>query len=206
MPFVPATAEPESLSAPWYGPERSLHDVAASRRSAVRGPVQWADVGNLLWHLTRQTGPSEQGRAGLCIERRVPPSAGGLHPFSLVCLSADELGAKLYEVAAHRFLPLLGDGVLMQEINAESVRAVTSVNRGCTVRFIADAALINAAYSDAETLLLRDAGVLLAMACMFAEQLGLAACPLGFLGQNLVHALGYPEERFLSLGGVQISR
>jgi hypothetical protein len=136
----------------------------------------------------------------------VPPSAGGLHPFSLVCISAQEPGAKLYDVGAHRFLPLLGDGVMMNEINAQSVQTVTSVNRGCTVRFLADTSLVNAAYADAVTLLLRDAGALLAMACLFAEQLELAACPLGFLGQNLVQAIGYPGERFLSLGGVQISR
>jgi hypothetical protein len=142
----------------------------------------------------------------LLIERRAAPSAGGLHPFSLVCLNAGEPGAKLYEIGAHRFLPLLGEASLVHEVNARSARAVTQVNRGCTVRFIADAGLLFTAYSDAETLLLRDAGVLLAMACLFAEQLGLAACPLGFLGQDLVEPLGFPTDRFLAVGGVQISR
>ncbi len=168
--------------------------------------MAWADVGNLLWHITRQTAPPHFGRSGLRVEHRVPPSAGGLHPFSLVCLSAEEPGAKIYDVGAHCFLPIVGDYTLLQRLNTLAVSAVTGTNRGCTVRFIADAELADAAYANSETLLLRDAGALVAVASLFAEQLGLAACPLGFLGQELVAPLGFPDHRFLSMGGVQISR
>lgn len=205
-PFQPPTGGAEPLQPPWYGPDRSLHDVAACRRSALRGPIAWPDVGNLLWHVTRQTARAEKGRSGLRVEFRATPSAGGLHPFSLVCLNADDHLTKLYDAAAHCFRPILGDKLLLQQVNAQAVKAVIGNNRGCTVRFIADTALADAAYVNAETLLLRDAGALLAVMSLFAEQLGLAACPLGFLGQEIVEPLGFPPDRFLSIGGVQISR
>lgn len=205
-PFTPVRGDLEPLKTPWHGPERSFNEVVASRRSAVGAPVSWPDVGNLLWHLTRQTGPSGTGRAGVPFERRAPPSAGGLHPFHFVCLMADEVGAKLYERSSHGFSRLLTGPELAHTLNAAAVRAVTGDHVGCTVRFIADAGMVEAAYDDAESLLLREAGCLLAFTCLFAEQLELAACPLGFLGQDIVAPLGFDPDRFVSLGGVLLSR
>jgi len=65
--------------------------------------------------------------------------------------------------------------------------------------------LVSAAYDNPESLVWRDAGALLFAICLFAEGLGLAACPLGFVGQWSVEALGFPADRFLAVGGVQIS-
>lgn len=203
---MPLRGDPEPLAAPWYGPARTFHEIAANRRSIIGGPIGWAEVGNLLWHLTRPTGPSGIGRAGLPVERRAPPSAGGLHPFHLVCFRAGDVGAKLYEPGSHSFAPLLTDPERARDLNAAAVRAVTGADVGCTVRFIADAAKVAAAYEGAESLLFREAGCLLAFTCLFAEQLELAACPLGFLGQDVVAPLGFDPTKFIALGGVVLTR
>jgi hypothetical protein len=53
---------------------------------------------------------------------------------------------------------------------------------------------------------LRDAGCLVSTLCLCAEWLDLAACPLGFLGEDMVSPLGFPQPRFRAVGGVQITR
>jgi hypothetical protein len=63
-----------------------------------------------------------------------------------------------------------------------------------------------AVYENADSLILRDAGCLVSTLCLCAEWLDLAACPLGFLGEDMVTPLGFPRPRFRAVGGVQITR
>ncbi len=49
-----------------------------------------------------------------------------------------------------------------------------------------------AAYENAGSLILRDAGCLVLTLCLCAEWLDLAACPLGFLGEDMVSPLVFP--------------
>src|SRR3546814_373336 len=149
--------------------------------------------------------PSQVGRARLEAQRRVSPSAGGLHPIHLVCIKSEQSAAKLYEPSTHGFRVLQTDHARVHQANEREVSAVLGANRGCTVRFIADAIRVSAAYEHPESLILRDAGALLATLCFYAEWLGLAACPLGFLGRELVEELGFPSDKFAAVGGVQIS-
>jgi hypothetical protein len=177
----------------------------ANRRSRLRGAVTWAEVGNLLWHVERSTGPREIGRAAIEIERRSTPSAGGLHPISLVCIGDDGEAARLYDRRRHAFHLLAGDTSAVARANTNAVGAVLGSDVGCTVRFLADTYKVDAAYERTASLMLRDAGALLATMGLVAEWFELAACPLGFLGQDIVELLGFPSDRFAALGGVQIS-
>lgn len=180
-------------------------DIATARRSRLRGAVDLSHVGNLLWHLTRDIELPAEGRARLPTYRRLAPSAGGLHPYHFVCIDSDSSEVALYDADEHAYRPLLVDRENIMALNQESVAAVLGASRGCTIRFIFDRSLIDAAYSNPESLLLRDAGALLATICFVAEWLGLAACPLGFLGEDFVPRLGFPSNRFSAAGGVQIS-
>lgn len=123
---------------------------------------------------------------------------------SMVCIDGSGDLPRLYEPSGHRFHALDVDARGVGARNAAAVAAVAGAHRGCTIRFIADLAKVSAAYRAPESLVLRDAGCLLAIHCLCAEWLGLTACPLGFLGQDLVGALGFPTDRFLGVGGVQI--
>ena len=83
--------------------------------------------------------------------------------------------------------------------------AVAGGDHGITLRFVTDAQKLDAAYENSETLAFRDAGCIIATLGMCAEWLNLAMCPLGFVGQDMLNVLGFPRERFLATGAVQIT-
>jgi len=158
----------------------------------------------LLWHVVQPTGRSSLGRAGMTVERRSAPSAGGLHPIHLVCIRDEPDTPRLYDGRRHAFLHLSSSTDVYAR-NAADIAVLLGRSSGCTVRFVTDLAKANAAYSDPESLVMRDAGALLATLCFYAEWLGIAARPLGFLGDDLVPALGFPAGRFIGAGGLQLT-
>lgn len=164
-----------------------------------------AETGNLLHHLARDLSPARVGRAGLPVHERIAPSAGGLHPCSFVCVSNEEGLVLLYDPLSHAFLPFKGDQQRLTDINRSDVEQILGAAPGVTVRIVADVSLVSAAYENPETLILRDAGALLPVAGMLAEWLGLLLCPLGFLGSSFVDQLSLPRERFMAVGGFQLS-
>lgn len=98
------------------------------------------------------------------------------------------------------------DAAAVGRRNACAVRSVLGGSAGCTLRLVADLDRAGAAYEAPVSLVLRDAGCLAATLYLVAEWLGLVACPLGFLGQDLVEALGFPTSRFMGVGAVQVGR
>jgi hypothetical protein len=76
---------------------------------------------------------------------------------------------------------------------------------GCTLRFVADMDKVAAAYVNPESLVWRDAGALATTVGMVAEWLGLSANILGFVGAGYMESIGFPVERFLAVGAIQIS-
>jgi hypothetical protein len=197
----------ERLTPPEAPPPRDFGDVLRSRRSAVAGAVDWGEVAALLWHAAGTKGHAPAGRAGLPVEWRASPSAGGLHPIHLVCINDGGDGqVRLYDPMEHAFHVLAVPHVDVSARNAAAVAEVVGVHRGCTLRFIADVSKVGAAYESPASLVLRDAGCLVATLCLCAEWLDLAACPLGFLGHDMVGSLGFPEPRFQAVGAVQVSR
>ena len=181
-------------------------EVLESRRSAVAGSIGWQEVGELLWYAIGVRGYDDRGRAGIRTEWRPTPASGGLHAISTVCISGvpDE-APRLYDPNDHALDVLDADSSAIAAANADDLVGMVGVARGCTMRLIADSAKIEAAYENYESLLLRDAGCIIATVCLCAEWLGLRACPLGFLGQALVPAFGFPQPRFWAMGGIVIS-
>lgn len=197
------TAEP--CPAPWPGADRLFADVAWSRRSAIGQSIGLAPVGNLLHHLTKDAGSEPIGRADIPVRRRITPSAGGLHPYSFLCIGDEDRRALLYDPAAHAFMPLAAAHHDLYELNHRDVSEILGSAPGVTVRIVIDAAKVSAAYRNPETLILRDAGAILSVAGMLAEWLDLLACPLGFIGGGFVDAVGLPTDRFIGAGGFQLS-
>ncbi len=62
-----------------------------------------------------------------------------------------------------------------------------------------------AAYSNPESLVWRDSGALASTMGLVAEWLGLSANILGFSGGEYMRSIGFPGNRFLSVGGIQVS-
>lgn len=202
--FAPAILGTETLPTPTRPPERPFTEVLRARRSRLGAAVSWGRVADLLWYANGATGEATVGRAGLPVARRPAPSPGGLHAIHAVCINEAGDLPRVYEPASHCFHALKVDAREIGMRNAAAVTAVAGAHRGCTIRFIADLAKASAAYRAPESLLLREAGCLLTIHCLCAEWLGLTACPLGFLGHDLVGSLGFPTDRFLAVGGVQV--
>jgi len=207
QPYRPPVVATEHLTPPGAPPPRDFADVLGSRRSALAGSIGWDDIAALLWHAAGTKGHAPAGRAGLPVEWRASPSAGGLHPIHVVCINGGGDGlVRLYDPMEHAFHVLDVPHVDVSALNAAGVTKVVGAHRGCTLRFIADISKVEAAYENPASLVLRDAGCLTATLCLCAAWLGLAACPLGFLGNGMVAQFGYPPSRFTAVGGVQITR
>ncbi len=204
--FRPRVLETEPLARPEAPRPRDFGDVLRSRRSGLAGPVGWTEVAGLLWHAAGIQDRAPSGRAGIPVERRASPSAGGLHPIHLVCINGDGDGrVRLYDAHDHAFHVLDVDHEDVSAKNAAVVGEILGASRGCTLRLVADVGKVEAAYENPESLVLRDAGCVVAVLCLCAEWLGLTACPLGFLGDELLAALDFPGPRFRALGAVQIT-
>lgn len=203
-PFAWPAGTPEPLTAPWPGADRLFADVAWSRRSAVGGRIGLEPVGNLLHHLTKNI-DGFMGRAGIPVKQRITPSAGGLHPYSFLCIGDDDRRVLLYDPVGHAFQPLAVPHSDLYELNQDEVSAILGSAPGVTVRIVIDASKVSAAYRNPETLILRDAGAILPVAGMLAEWLNLLACPLGFLGLEFVEQMDLPAGRFVAVGALQIT-
>lgn len=195
----------ERLLPPAPGPARDFEDVLSSRRSRIAGPASLLEAGRLLWHVCQETAPSGIGRAGLPVLHRPAPSAGGLHPFSFICVADEESRVVLYDPSIHAFCDFQGATGSLLALNKAQLSQMLGTNAGVTIRFICDRALVDAAYAHSESLILRDAGALLATFALIAEWQGLAACPLGFLGNDFLNMAGLAGDRFVGVGGIQIS-
>lgn len=112
----------------------------------------------------------------------------------------------MYDAWHHRWDYIATDESRLYPALKRRIREVLGSHPGTTLCIVGDMEKICAGYENGESLFLREAGFVAATACLCAEWLGLAACPLGFLGQDLVPLLGLPSPRFAMAGGIQISR
>lgn len=198
----PSALSVKTAPAPSARPERSFLSVLQARRSTIGGPIGFQQIADLLWYATAPS-PMGMGRAGIAVEHRPYPSAGGLHAIRLVMIDHATRDVALYEPAEHRFH--LVDAPGLAEANDAAVAAMVGRPGGCTLRFLADIGKAQAAYRAPESLLLRDAGCLIATLCLCAEWLDLSAIPLGFLGVDLPIMLGFPLDDFAGIGGILVS-
>lgn len=202
--FTPVCIGIEPLVRPKAPPSAQFFDVLDRRRSSVSSSIGWPQIAELLWYAAGVRGSAREGRAGLPIQWSATPTAGGLNCLGIVCVQDDGSSARYYDPVLHRFLILAGDVSRVGQANRRAIKTVTGTYRGCTLRFIGDWTKLSAAYSNAESLLLRDAGCLMATVGLCAAWLGLSACPLGFLGNNLLPDLGFPTDRFRAVGAILI--
>lgn len=192
------------LVRPTNSPAANFHTVLESRRSQVGGSVTWLQVGDLLWNAVGARGMADAGRAGLPIQWSATPSAGGLAAIHIICISDDGSPARLYDPLTHSFFELAADAAPIAGANQRKVGELIGPYRGCTLRLVGDRAKLDAAYFNSDSLLFRDAGAVIGTIGLCASWLGLTACALGFTGDDFVHELGYPSDRFRGAGGIQI--
>jgi SagB-type dehydrogenase family enzyme len=143
-------------------------------------------LGQLLW-LSCRSRSSWHSEYGFDQESRPAPSAGALHPVH-VLVGAEGLAWQRYDAVAHSLVE-----VPRSEANVTAMRTAASnlvdLGRGALVSFLAEPGRTGAKYESPDSLVWRDAGVLLGYMSVAAEALGLSFCPLGLTGDAVLRDL-----------------
>ena len=135
---------------------------------------------------------------------RPSPSAGAIHPIDVLLVHGP--------TRVFRYAPLTHQLQALHVLARERLEAFISDCReilpeasGTGIVLVGDINRVAALYERPESLLWRDAGVLLQTLALVATAYRLAFCPLGILGTPVVRALGL-SERLLGVGVALIGR
>lgn len=170
---------------------RSVREMAPAPLRSVLALVGWVTVARAI----RVADPL--GRT-----RRVPPSAGALHPVEVivvaggrrvpVLLRVDPVSARVQVLSERRTGRA---GRLLARLPEVLPRA-----RGTALVLLADHGRTAAVYRRPNSLLWRDAGALLASLQFAAGSIGLVTCLTGLLGEEIADALLPGSDRVLPAG------
>ena len=187
-------------------PPRDFLDVLRARRSSVGVRVSENEVAALLWHSVGVRTLAGLGRAGIETERRAIPSPGGLQPITYVCVSNEPSCVSVYDAVGHAFVELEVDTSAVVAASFDDVLSTVGADFGWTIRMIGDVSKLDAAYTNAASLMWRAAGCSVATIGLCAEWLGLRSCAVGTIGADITPMLGFPDDRFIGLGAVHVTR
>lgn len=149
------------------------------------------DLGGFLW-LACRSRTSRPSIYGPSQESRSHPSAGALHPIHVFAV-LDQAAIHRYDPAQHALVELPGSAGSAHEAIV-AARSSLELGRGWVLALIAEPGKTGSKYEDPESLVLRDAGVVLGYMSVVAEALGLAFCPLGITGSaELTQGLLYAD-------------
>ena len=148
-------------------------------RRAFKSVVDNSVLGDFLWLACRNRS-SRPSPFGPDQESRVYPSAGAMHPIHV--LLARSGGPWLrYDVLEHALIELLGSTDSAAQGRAAAHRLL-ELDQAVLIGLLAEPGKTAAKYENPETLVWRDAGVVLGYMSVVAEALDLNFCPLGISG------------------------
>lgn len=156
-------------------------EIVATRRSTREfGPLALEPLGYLL-NLTCRVHQLGMEALGFPLSFRPALSAGAIHPVHLVLTGPNFPGWWRYDPEHHALsqVPSLIDSVVVRKAMDE----VVETSAATLILFVAEPGKTAAKYADPESLIWRDAGVLLGFLAMGSEALGLSFCPLGVTGE-----------------------
>ncbi len=158
------------------------------------------DLGDFLWLACRcrSSRPSEYGPNQ---ESRPHPSAGALHPVH-VLLASNTVAMLRYDPVQHALFELPASASNARQTIA-AAKLSLDLGRGWVLALVAEPGKTGSKYEDPDSLVLRDAGVVLGYMSFVAEALGLAFCPLGITG-NPGLTQGFPSAGALRAVGLAV--
>lgn len=123
---------------------------------------------------------------------RPSPSAGAIHPIDVLLVHGSSRVFR-YAPLAHQLQMLCITRREYLEAFLEDCRQVLPDAAGTAIVLVGEMNRVAAAYTRPESLLWRDAGVLLQTLALVATAYRLAFCPLGILGTPVVRAIGLSD-------------
>lgn len=158
-----------------------LVDVLEQRQTcrSFTGSVDDEMLGDFLWLACRNRS-SRPSPYGVDQESRVHPSAGSMHPtHTLVARSCTAW--MRYDPTRHQLTEVCGSEGSAHRTNSAAADLI-DLGRGALLMLVAEPGKTAAKYENPDSLVWRDAGVVLGYMSLVAQALGLAFCPLGLTG------------------------
>lgn len=173
----------EYLPRPSLAEERGFFSVLEARHSRRDfAPIARSDLATLFWYSAKIKGEFATSTGHW--QHRTPPSAGGCHPIDLWVVERSRI--QWYDPVGHALCEIQLTHPGTADALFREVDAVVPVGDGTVIWLVARPERTTQAYINAESLIWRDAGVLLATLIYSAEALGLSICPVGILGTSAV--------------------
>lgn len=176
-----------------------LMEQRQTRRDFSR-ELSLKDIGDFLWLAcrSRSSRPSEYGPNQ---ESRPHPSAGALHPIHVFWVS-DATAMLRYDPVQHALLEL-PSSTLNAHHAIDAAKSSLDLGYGSVLALVAEPGKTGSKYENPDSLVLRDAGVVLGYMSFVAEALDLAFCPLGITGNSGL-TQGFPSAEALHAVGLAV--
>lgn len=156
-------------------------------------------LGEFLWLACRNRS-SRPSVYGPDQESRPYPSAGAMHPIHVLVTRRDECWRR-YDPVLHALVDIPNTAANAAAVT-NSANQLVKIGQGLLVALVAEPGKTAAKYIDSESLVWRDAGVVLGYMSLVAEALKMAFCPLGITGSPQLSDL---LDRKLGLRGVGLA-
>lgn len=187
-------------------PPADFVEVIKARRS--RRLIRRAPLREVLNCLLFASAPSSAwNEAGQQRTRRLAHSAGGLHSVEILLVAGGLCRRILRLKDGKTFIELMRPGDPEELARFAAKMSGIFPEADChRVVLLADPAIADAFYTNAESLLWRDAGAMMQVLHNCAAAYRLEFCPAGVLGSEVVHALFGPATRLRAYGAAIIGR
>ena len=183
-----------------------LTEALEMRRSnrTFRRPLNDRHLSFLLWHICRKIS-SEREASGFVWEHRAVPSAGGRHPIHSVIVQpmGQRHAVSLYVPEDHKLAALhIPDPPVRQLLTV--CNQIMDVRRATIIWFVAEIRRTDSKYVNAESLIWRDAGAILAYLNLMACVAKMTFCALGPTGEPFVSQMLQSSEMISGVGGCAV--
>ncbi|MBI6799218.1 hypothetical protein [Pseudomonas syringae] len=167
-----------------------LHLLGRRRTKRSFKALSDTELSELLWHCAR-TQATADSDYGFELELRPALSAGAIHPIHILVDHHATGSWQRYDSRQHGLHHIPEASSLFADLSLQCEETL-AVELGTRLLLVAEPGKTLAKYQRAESLIWRDAGVLLAMTALVAEAIGCAFCPLGITGEPWASRLASP--------------
>lgn len=145
------------------------------------GPLDLEQLSTLCWY-TGKAWTNSPASTGW--QHRIPPSAGGCHPVDLWAVERSRI--RWYDPIGHSLCDVATTDQSVAAALFDAANAVVPIDGGTLLWLVAVPERTAQLYDHPESLVWRDAGIVLATLVYTATALDLSICPIGILGTAAV--------------------